>query len=41
MAQAIRRLGLALLALCFRLRPGRARAGWVRSTRPADDLRSK
>ena len=41
MAQAIRRLGLAFLALCFRLRPGRSRAGWVRSTRPAEDLRSK
>jgi len=41
MAQAIRRLGLTLLAFFFRLRPGRSQAGWIRSTRPADDLRSK
>jgi|GEM_PF-2252043 hypothetical protein len=41
MAQAIRRIVLAILALCFRFRPGRSRAGWVRSMRPVDDLRIK
>ncbi|HWA85404.1 MAG TPA: hypothetical protein VG710_04215 [Opitutus sp.] len=41
MAQAIRVLGLKLLAWLNRLLAGPRRTGWQRSTRPADDLSGK